>query len=320
MPPYTYTGPLNCTTPLNTSSLHGKTAIVTGSASGLGEAYVRALASAGCNVCIADLNAQKGSALATELSSAHPDIKAKFVQCNVTSWDDQVRVFHEAAALSSSGKIHYVVANAGMIKPDTVFGNPDSAAKPEATKPDLQTLNVNITGAMYTITLAQHTFIRQNGTTPSPTQDDTCLILIGSGASYLDGPRNPLYAASKWAMRATLHSLRRTAHYHGSRVNMISPYYVKTSIMSEETFQHVKSCGVEFATLEDAQHALLRLLSDESVNGKNLFIGGRRWAPESGYWDLDLDDFHTDLLNEIQIDQMKSSPVEDGLFSENADG
>ncbi|KAK9325350.1 hypothetical protein V1517DRAFT_363615, partial [Lipomyces orientalis] len=60
--------------------------------------------------------------------------------------------------------------------------------------------------------------------TPS-TQDDTCLILIGSGAAFLDYPRTPQYCATKWAMRRIMHSLRRTAFNYGSCVNVISPWY-----------------------------------------------------------------------------------------------
>lgn len=85
-------------------------------------------------------------------------------------------------------------------------------------------MEVNVTGTLYTTKLATHYFIKQNGQIPSDKQDDTCLILIGSGAAFLDCLRIPQYSASKWAMRGIMHALRRTAYHYGSRVNVISPW------------------------------------------------------------------------------------------------
>ena len=59
---------------------------------------------------------------------------------------------------------------------------------------------------------------------------------------------------------------------------------------------------------------MLRLMADTSINGRQMFLSPRKWAP-SGYIDLDLDDFEENsLYAKIQIDQMKGAPVEEGLF------
>lgn len=146
----------------------------------------------------------------------------------MTSWDDQVRLFEEAAAFSPSGKIHYVVPNAGIAVADDVFAFDGANEGPQ--KPNLKTIEINLCAVLYTIKLAMHYFIRQNGTTQASGQEDTCLILVGSGAAFLDCPRGPQYAATKWGSRGIMHSLRRTAHFYGSRVNMISPWYVTTMV------------------------------------------------------------------------------------------
>ncbi|RMZ39452.1 short chain dehydrogenase/reductase family oxidoreductase [Aspergillus flavus] len=275
-------------------------------ANGLGEGYVRALVAEGVNVCIADLNEEKGKKLEAELKGT------KYIQCNTTIWEDQARLFREAVSFSPTGKIHYVVANAGIHRPDEVFLYSGDDQEPQ--KPDLSTIDVNIQGTLYTAKLASHYFIKQNGQTPSPKQEDTCLVLIGSGAAFLDCPRAPQYCASKWAMRGIMHALRRTAFYYGSRVNIISPWYVKTNILSEDAFAHVSSLGVVFATVEDAGQCLLRILSDTSINGHSIFVSGRKWAAQ-GYLDLDLEDYAgSALIQEIQEDQMKSAPASLGLF------
>ncbi|OQE40120.1 hypothetical protein PENCOP_c006G03411 [Penicillium coprophilum] len=216
MEEYTHKGPVDCNKPINVAKLKGKTAIVTGGANGLGEAYVRALVAAGVEVCIGDPDIERGSKLEQELSGI------KFIRCDVTKWSDQVYLFRQAVLFSSTGFISHVIANAGIHRQDEVFSYSGDDQEPE--EPDLSVIDVNIRGTLYTAKLAAHYFIRQNGTHASQNQKDSCLVLIGSGAAFLDCPRGPQYSASKWAMRGIMHSLRRTTHFYGSRVNIISPW------------------------------------------------------------------------------------------------
>ncbi|KAJ5823677.1 adam [Penicillium robsamsonii] len=291
---------------MDTQNAKGKTAIVTGGANGLGEAYVRALVAAGAIVVIGDRDVARGRNLEEELKGT------KFIECNTANWDDQVRMFQEAASFSPTGKVSFVIANAGIHRQDEVFSYAGDGRMPE--KPDLATIDVNLVGTLYTSKLASHYFIAQNGQEPSKSQEDTCLILIGSGAAFLDCPRAPQYCATKWAMRGVMHSLRRTAFYYGSRVNIISPWYVKTNILSEEAFAHITSVGVQFAEASEAGQCLLHILSDSTINGRSFFVCGKKWSPK-GYMDLELEDYQgNSLVQSIQEDQVKSAPVEMGLF------
>ncbi|KAF8862465.1 NAD(P)-binding protein [Acephala macrosclerotiorum] len=205
------------------------------------------------------------------------------MKCDVTKWEDQVQLFAEAA--SFTGKVDYAVANAGIYLRDEVF-----TFLP--TKPDLTTVDVNLKGTLYTTKLALHYFIQQNGETPSPQQEDTCLVLIGSGAAFLDCLRGSVYPSTKCAVSGIMHSLRRTAFYYGSRVNVISPWYV-TSLCIIPSFllsflinQHM----FEPISYQKKRSCLLRILSDRTINGKSLFVLPRKWA-EEGYLDLDVDDY-----------------------------
>ncbi|OQU95919.1 hypothetical protein CLAIMM_02074 [Cladophialophora immunda] len=272
MAAYTYDGPLDCNIDLDVSPLQKKTAIVTGGAKGLGKAYASALLATGATVIICDMDEAAGTAFAAQ----HPDC-LYFVSCNVFSWVDQVRLFAEAAKLSPTGKIHHVVANAGIFRPDEVYSYSETLSEP-----NLSTIDVNVKGTLFTTKLAMHYFIKQNGITQSPSQEDTSLVLISSGAGIYDCIRMPEYCASKWA----------------------------------KVYEYIKGKGIDFATLEDAGQCLLRLLSDPTANGHSLFIAPRKWAPR-GYVDLDLEDTEgTPLLKEIQAEQMHSEPVEAGLFPE----
>ncbi|KAF4343776.1 15-hydroxyprostaglandin dehydrogenase [Fusarium beomiforme] len=306
MPPYQISSPVNCDIDFGRDEVTGKVAIVTGGASGIGEAYVRALHGAGAEVVIGDKSVTAGEKLATQLPGS------KFVPCDATVWEDQVRLFKEATSFSSSGKIHYVIANAGMTKKDQTFAFDGNDRGPQ--KPDLQIIDVNLKGALYTSKLAMHYFVSQNGTEVNDRQEDTCFILISSGAGFLDVPRSPEYSSTKWAVRGIMHALRRTAFYYGSRVNVIAPWYIRTGILSKDQFDEIEKSGVEFATVEDAGECALRILSDTSINGKTLFVCARKWAPR-GYIDLDIEDYpESPLIQEMQVDQMRHAPVDLGVF------
>ena len=71
---------------------------------------------------------------------------------------------------------------------------------------------------------------------------------------------------------------------------------------------------MEFAEAEDAGSALVRILADRDINGRSLFVAARKWSGV-GFVDLDLDDYPGNkLVQEIQVDQMRAAPAEEGLF------
>ncbi|KAJ5437481.1 hypothetical protein N7491_004033 [Penicillium cf. griseofulvum] len=324
---YSHTRPIDCNKPINVENLKGKTAIVTGDQ----------VPTAWEKPTFGLWLPQESKYVSVTLTSKEEENwnknslgmyivqftclcftfmyrlqRTKFIRCDVTKWSDQDDLFRQAALFSPTRRISHVVANAGIHREDDVFSYAGDDQEP--AEPNLSIIDVNIRGVLYTAKLAAHYFIRQNGTEASQTQRDSSLVLIGSGAAFLDCPRGPQYSASKWAMRGIMHSLRRTAHFYGSRVNIISPWYVKTNILSEDVFNHVSNVGVGFAKAEDAGRCLLRILSDVNINGHSLFVSGRKWAP-NGYLDLDLEDYpQNELIQEIQEDQMKPAPVSLGLF------
>ncbi|KAJ9606173.1 hypothetical protein H2200_009134 [Cladophialophora chaetospira] len=292
MQPYTNTGPVNTDVDFDTSRVKGKTAVVTGGANGIGEAYVRALTKAGASVVIADLDVEEGERLVKELGSS-----VKFVKTNVTVWADQLAAFKTALSLSPSGRIDIVVANAGISGADNVFFTDLEAEEPE--EPKLTILNVNLTGVLYTIKLALHYFRRQNAQNKGDPLDQV-LVLQGSLAGYLDLPGAIQYTASKFGLRGILRDLRRTEHVHNIRVAYIGPWFIKTKILSQQVADHLTNQGITFATVEDAGQALMRIVSDPSVNGRAFAIVTRDHAPR-GYVDINFDDYEPGtLLGDLQ--------------------
>ena len=89
--------------------IEGKVCIVTGAASGLGEATARLLATEGGRLVLTDINQEKGEALAQELRQAGQE--AMFLPQDVTQEEDWQRVFN--TLLERYGKIDVLVNNAG---------------------------------------------------------------------------------------------------------------------------------------------------------------------------------------------------------------
>src|SRR3954452_11053612 len=99
--PYSKTGLISAYSPVSLGSramkIEGAGALVVGGASGLGEATSRRLHADGAKVTIADVNAEKGDALAAELGDG-----AQFVEADVTN-ADQVQAAVDAAAELAGG-------------------------------------------------------------------------------------------------------------------------------------------------------------------------------------------------------------------------
>jgi NAD(P)-dependent dehydrogenase (short-subunit alcohol dehydrogenase family) len=100
------------TIPPNKSLLRNKSVVVTGGANGMGEELVRQFAACGSYVTYGDINEARGKQVENEILQGGG--KAKFILCNTTSWDDQVRMFDAAIANSPNQSCDVVIANAGI--------------------------------------------------------------------------------------------------------------------------------------------------------------------------------------------------------------
>lgn len=198
------------------SSLQGKSVVITGGASGIGEASLRAFAAAGAFVTFGDVAEDLSTALVNDLGSD----KVAFVKCDTRVWSDQVNLFKTAIVHSPSHSVDIVLANAGISGLDNVFQDNADPTTGEPVEPDLKVLDINLTGMIYTAKLALHYFPRQKEA------DDRCLIFTSSLAGYADHPGAPQYSASKWGIRGVMRALRSTMPKIGARVNVIAPWYV----------------------------------------------------------------------------------------------
>jgi NAD(P)-dependent dehydrogenase (short-subunit alcohol dehydrogenase family) len=276
--------PVDFSKPIIFSKLNGKTALITGGASGLGEALAIELAKHGGNVIVADINVSRGTKLVAQLRSSSKNDNHHFVRVDVVNWDSQVACFREAAKLSPHGGLDIVVACAGMNDPseNQAFEMvvPDYTKNSNPPAPTLKTLKVDLDGVLYSSTLALSYLsnnpgsapCRTNHSDPSQHPRDRHLILVSSVAGIVPLPANAIYLAAKHGVVGLFRSLRLTAPLlHGVRVNMINPYYVDTPIL--DIRGHIPLLGVAMTKIEHVTEALIRLCADDSIVGRGLLIG-----------------------------------------------
>ena len=276
--------PIDISKPYDPTTLNGKTILVTGGANGLGSHMVRRWASYGADVVIGDIADAAGEALVAELRSRHPTGRRFVYQhCDVTCWEDQVSLFETARA--ATGRVDIVVPNAGVLLPREAEAfqrpRPDpSSSGGRIPKPSTATLDVNVTGVLYTTHLALHHLpILSSSSSSSSSLGgglDKCILLIGSVASIIPLAPQTYYTMSKHAVLGLFRSLRGLTFQHGIRVNMVMPYYVsETNMLTPLSEAVLLSGGAGAAKIDDVLDAATRLIADEGIVGRALVIGPR---------------------------------------------
>jgi NADP-dependent 3-hydroxy acid dehydrogenase YdfG len=215
-------------------TLAGKTAVVTGASSGIGEATVRLLAKEGCNVVLAarredrlrDLVAGLGEGtLAAPTDVTDPAACAALV----------------ARTVERFGSLEILVNNAGLgLYGSIVEGDPEDWRR---------MFDVNVLGVLYTTRAAVRQMLRQGAGA------DVVFVssLAGRRVPRADGT---VYAATKHAITAVAEGLRMDVHEQGIRVINVEPGLVRTefpesSYPSAEEYYAEK----EYAPLEAADVA-----------------------------------------------------------------
>ncbi|KAI5464223.1 hypothetical protein BGZ63DRAFT_411973 [Mariannaea sp. PMI_226] len=262
--------PIDVTQPFDPSTLRDKVILITGGANGLGAHMVREWASHGAHIIIGDVADALGEDLVATLKTKYPASTFAYQHCDVTDWESQVALFQTATRTSPTGHIDIIVPNAGIILPsaNSIFEHP-VLVDGVIPKPNLATLDVNISGVAYTTHLALFYL-------PKNPRSDRCILLIGSVASLLPLPGQAQYCMSKHAVLGLFRSLRATAFTNGVRVNMLAPFFTSKTNMLKPGVEAVFFSGSPGAgSVEDVIGAATRLIADETIAGRSLVIGPR---------------------------------------------
>jgi 3-oxoacyl-[acyl-carrier protein] reductase len=196
--------------------LKGQTAIVTGAATGIGEAIAKRLAEAGATVVVADLNKEGAEQVAASLPN-----NSFGLAVNVT--DSASVNALVAEVISRTGRVHILVNNAGIAGKASPIG--------EQTDEEFQkVMSINVNGVFYFCRavmahMREHKYGR--------------IVNIASIAGKEGNPNMIAYSGSKAAVIGMTKSLGKEVATEGICVNAVSPAVVRTKILEQLTEQQI---------------------------------------------------------------------------------
>jgi len=250
-------------------NVEGSSAIVVGGASGLGEATVRMLHDRGALVTIADVNAEKGAALGSELG-------LEFVPCDVRE-ELQVEAAVQKSA-SADGGLRIAVCCAGTGWAQKVAGSKG----PHPLLPFETIVAINLIGTFNVLRHAAAAMIAND-----PLEDGERGVCVNTASiAAFDGQVGQIaYSASKGGVVAmTLPAARDLAQY-GIRVNTIAPGLFDTPLLAAlpEDARQKLGAGVPFpqrlgAPEEYAQLAG-QIVENRMLNGETIRLDGALRMP-----------------------------------------
>lgn len=189
--------------------LTGRTALVTGASSGLGERFGRILAASGARVALAARRADRLESLAAQIGS-----NAVAVQMDVAREADVIAGY-DAAEAAFGSVIDTVIANAGIDGVGLATQMPEDEIE--------HTLNVNLKGAILTAREGAKRMMAAGVTKGR-------IVLIASITAFEPSPGLVAYSASKAGVVQAARTLGREWARRGISINSVCPGYIRTAI------------------------------------------------------------------------------------------
>ena len=255
--------------------LNGTAAIVSGGASGLGEATVRELAASGSKVVVADLNSERGKALADEVGGI-------FVQTDVSN-AESVRAA-VAVAASTDVPLRFVVSCAGIGWAQRTVGRD---GEPHDRAAFGKVIDVNLIGTFNLMSIGAAAVAK---TAPADNDGARGVVINTASIAGLEGQTGQLaYSASKGGIIGMTVPAARDLAAIGMRVNTICPGIIDTPIYgsgpASEEFKTKLAAPVVFpkrmGTAAEFAHLVRTLIENDYMNAEVVrFDGGIRFQPK----------------------------------------
>jgi ribitol 2-dehydrogenase len=232
-------------------SLSGKVAAITGAASGIGLECARALLKEAAHVALVDRDRATLESLCAELGpEAFPILVDLTDPASVSAMMPRI--------LARFGRLDIFHANAGSyVGGEVVHGNPDEWDR---------MLNLNINAVFRTVhAVLPHMVERRSGD----------IIVTSSIAGLIPVVWEPIYTASKHAVQAFVHTLRRQVVKHGIRVGEVAPGPVITALISDwpkAKLDEAKAAGALMEASEVAEAVIFMLTRPSNIVIRDLII------------------------------------------------
>jgi NAD(P)-dependent dehydrogenase (short-subunit alcohol dehydrogenase family) len=255
--------------------LNGLSAVVSGGASGLGEATVRDLAAHGAKVVIADLNEDKGKAIADEVGGI-------FVKTDVSAEEEVAAAVQ--AAVDSGVPLRVIVNSAGIGWAERTV-NRDGA--PHALATYQKVISVNLIGTFNLMRIGAAAIAK---TEPADADGQRGVVVNTASVAALEGQTGQLaYSASKGGIVGMTVPAARDLSVIGVRVNTICPGIIDTPIYGDgegaDEWKKKLSAPVAFpkrlGTAAEFAHLVRMLIENDYMNAETIrFDGGIRFQPK----------------------------------------
>jgi NAD(P)-dependent dehydrogenase (short-subunit alcohol dehydrogenase family) len=250
-------------------NIDGKVFIVTGGASGLGEGTARMLASKGGKIVIADMQEEKGKAVAESIGG-------RFIKCDVSNEADASAAVSLACSL---GKLLGLVNCAGIAPAEKTTGKSGAHSLALFTK----CITVNLIGSFNMIRLCAEAMSRN---APESTGERGVMISTASVAAYDGQIGQAAYSASKGGIVGMTLPIARDLARNGIRNMTIAPGIFGTPMMFSfpQEVQDALAASVPFpsrlGTPDDYAKLALHIFENDMLNGEVIRLDGAiRLAP-----------------------------------------
>ncbi|TRZ40417.1 SDR family oxidoreductase [Niallia circulans] len=241
------------------TNLQDKVAIVTGGASGIGLATVKAFLDKGAKVVLADYNAEAGAAVEKDLKETYENVL--FVKTNVAEESEVENLVAEA--VKHFGKLDIIFNNAGV-----GVQKPTHELTAEEYK---RVIAINQDGVFYGAKYAIREMIKTGGGS---------IISTSSILGSVGEPTSIPYAASKGAVNQITKSLAIEYADRNIRVNAVAPGFIESGMVSKEALGDFYDGLVakhpigRLGNPEEIAHAVVFLAENDFVTGTTLFVDG----------------------------------------------